>query len=73
MERAESRINQLEKELETLSEVLFNPQPDTDFSKTNQRLRVVQDQLEQFTEEWERDAEELEKLQQEQESAASSS
>ncbi len=73
VERAESRITQLEKELEKLSEVLFNPQPDTDFAKTNQRLRVVQDQLESLTKEWERDAQELEKLQQAQESAASSS
>ncbi|MDA3924128.1 MAG: ABC-F family ATP-binding cassette domain-containing protein [Kiritimatiellae bacterium] len=62
--RAETKIVALEEELETLSEVLFNPQPDTDFSKTNQRLRFVQDELERYTEGWERDGAELEKLQQ---------
>jgi len=62
--RAESKIAALEEELEKLSEVLFQPKPDTDFAKTNQRLRVIQDDLEKFTNEWERDSEKLEKLQQ---------
>lgn len=62
--RSEKRITELEAELETLSEILFNPQPDTDFAKTNQRLRIVQDDLERYTASWERDAEELENLQQ---------
>jgi len=71
VQRAETKIASLEEELETLSEILFNPTPDTDFSKTNHRLRVVQDQLDTYTRQWERDAEELEKLQQEQEKGVS--
>ena len=67
--KAEARITELEAELETLSEVLFNPKPDTDFAATNKRLKVVQDQLEVFSEEWERDASDLERLQREQEAA----
>ncbi|MDD2598974.1 MAG: ABC-F family ATP-binding cassette domain-containing protein [Kiritimatiellae bacterium] len=62
VERAEKRITQLESELEKLSETLFNPTPETDFAKTNQRLRAVQDQLEGHTKDWERDAEELEEV-----------
>lgn len=61
--KAETRIAELEAELEELSKVLFNPAPDTDFAATNKRLKVVQDQLETFTEEWERDALELDRLQ----------
>jgi DNA repair exonuclease SbcCD ATPase subunit len=71
VQRAETKIAALEEELEKLSEVLFNPAPDTDFSKTNQRLRVVQDQLDTYTRQWESDAEELEKIQQEQDSGTS--
>jgi ATP-binding cassette subfamily F protein 3 len=63
--KAEARIAELETELEELSKVLFNPAPDTDFAATNKRLKVVQDQLEAFTEEWERDASELERLRRE--------
>ncbi|MDR2849299.1 MAG: ABC-F family ATP-binding cassette domain-containing protein [Verrucomicrobiota bacterium] len=61
--RAEARIAELEAELETLSGVLFNPTPETDFAATNKRLKIVQDQLSAFSEEWERDATELERLQ----------
>ncbi|MFO7937385.1 MAG: ABC-F family ATP-binding cassette domain-containing protein [Kiritimatiellia bacterium] len=63
VEKAEIRIAELEDELEQLSAELFNPTPGTDFSSLNKRLKVVQDQIEVFTEEWEKDAEELEKLQ----------
>jgi ATP-binding cassette subfamily F protein 3 len=63
--RAEARIAELEAELETLSGVLFNPTPETDFAATNRRLKVVQDQISVFTEEWERDAVALERLQNE--------
>lgn len=64
--KAETRIAELEAELETLSEKLFNPTPETDFAATNKRLKYVQDQLGDFSAEWERDATELERLQREQ-------
>ena len=67
--KTEARITELEAELETLSGILFNPEPDTDFAATNKRLKVVQDQIEVFSEEWERDASDLERLQHEQEVA----
>jgi hypothetical protein len=67
--KAEARIAELEAELEKLSEVLFNRTPDTDYAATNRRLKVVQDQLSVFSEEWERDATELDRLQREQEEA----
>ncbi len=60
---AEACIAVLEEELEQLSAELFNPTPETDFPTVNKRLKIVQDQLEVFTEEWELDAEKLEKLQ----------
>ena len=66
VERAETRITELEEELEALSKVLFNPTPETDFAGTNKRLKLVQDQLDALTEEWERDASELDRLQKEQ-------
>jgi hypothetical protein len=56
---------ELEAELESVSNVLFNPAPDTDFAAANKRLKLVQDQLGAYTEAWERDATELERLQQE--------
>ena len=67
--KAETRISELEAELETLSGVLFNRTPDTDYATTNKRLRIVQDQLGLITEEWERDATELTRLQSEQDEA----
>jgi len=67
--RAEARISELEAELEALSGVLFNPTPETDFSATNRRLKYVQDQLSAFSEEWERAATELDRLQRDQDEA----
>ena len=67
--KAETRIAELEKELEQLSAVLFNPTPETDFSATNRRLKYVQDQLDAINEEWERDATELNRIQREQDEA----
>jgi len=67
--KAEARIAELEAELEELSGALFNPTPETDFASTNKRLKYVQDQLSAFTEEWERDATELDRLQREQNKA----
>ncbi|MBO7653910.1 MAG: hypothetical protein J6U40_03220, partial [Kiritimatiellae bacterium] len=69
VEQEEKKIAELEAELEELSAVLFNPQPGTDFAATNKRLKWVQDQLDVFTEEWERDASELDRLQKEQDAA----
>jgi ATP-binding cassette subfamily F protein 3 len=66
---AEARIAELEAELEKLSAVLFNRTPDTDYAATNKRLRIVQDQLGLITEEWDRDATELNRLQREQDQA----
>lgn len=63
------RIAALEQELETLSGMLFNPTPETDYASTNKRLKIVQDQLSVFSEEWEHDATELERLQREQDEA----
>ena len=63
VDKAEADIARLEEELEELSAELFNPTPETDFSTVNKRVKVVQDQIEVFTEEWEKDAEELEELQ----------
>lgn len=67
--KAEARIGELEAELEELSGALFNPTPETDFGTVNKRLKYVQDQLSAFTEEWERDATELDRLQREQDVA----
>lgn len=67
--KEEADIAAREKELEEISEQLFNPKPDTDFGTLNKRLKVVQDQLDAFSEEWARDAEELERLQKEQSDA----
>ena len=67
--KAEVRIAALEQELETLSGMLFNPTPETDYASTNKRLKIVQDQLSVFSEEWEHDATELERLQREQDEA----
>lgn len=64
--KEEADIASREKELEEISGQLFNPGPDTDFGTLNKRLKVVQDQLDAFSEEWARDAEELERLQKEQ-------
>lgn len=64
--KAEARIAELEAELETVSEVLFNPKPDTNFAETNKRLKYVQDQLAAINEDWERDASELDRLEREQ-------
>lgn len=65
----EEQIASLEKQLEEISAVLFNPQPDTDFPKLNRELKFVQDRLDAFNEEWERDAAELDRLVAEQEAA----
>jgi ATP-binding cassette, subfamily F, member 3 len=62
--KTEKRIELLEQELEELSRELFNPTPATDFPNVNKRVKMVQDQIEVFTVEWEREAEELEEVQQ---------
>ena len=49
--------------------MLFNPTPGTDYAATNKRLKHVQDQLGALTDEWGRDASELERLQREQDEA----
>ena len=67
--QAETRIAELETELEKISAVLFNPTPETDFAETNKQLKYVQDQLSVLNEEWERDASELDRLQREQDEA----
>jgi len=64
--KSENRIAELEAELETLSAVLFNPTPETNFAETNRRLKHVQDQISAYTEEWERDTLELDAVLQEQ-------
>ncbi|MDD3544117.1 MAG: ABC-F family ATP-binding cassette domain-containing protein [Kiritimatiellae bacterium] len=69
--KTETRIAALEAELENLSAALFNPTPATDFAATNKRLKHVQDQLEVFSEEWEHDATELDRLQREQAASVS--
>ncbi len=67
--KAEARIAELEAELETLSAVLFNPTPETNYAETNRRLKYVQDRLASYSEEWERDATELDSLQRQQDEA----
>jgi ATP-binding cassette subfamily F protein 3 len=67
--KAEARIAELEAELEKLSGVLFNPSAETNYAATNRRLKYVQDQLSALSEEWERDATELNQLQREQDAA----
>lgn len=69
---SETRIAALETELESLAAILFAPPPGADFADVNRRLKVVQDRLALHTEEWERDATELDRLQQEHEDADSS-
>ena len=67
--KAEARIAELEAELEKLSGLLFNRTPETNFAETNKKLKYVQDQLEAVTQEWERDATELDRIQREQDEA----
>jgi len=67
--QSEAKISELEKELEKLSAILFNPTPETNFSETNRKVKYVQDQLGHFTEIWERDATEMNTLLQKQKAA----
>ena len=67
--KQEAKIAELEAELEKLSAILFNPSPETNFAETNRKLKYVQDQLSFYSEEWERDATELDAVLQEQKAA----
>ncbi|MBQ7189810.1 MAG: ABC-F family ATP-binding cassette domain-containing protein [Kiritimatiellae bacterium] len=64
--KEEAEINALEAELEEVSSELFNPTPETDFGTLNRRLKWIQDRLDTFNEEWERDASRLDDLQRQQ-------
>ena len=65
MEAAEKKIEALEAEEKALNEQLSSGAPGIDYAATGSKLRNVQMQLHLTALDWEKDASELEKLQQE--------
>ena len=65
MEAAEKKIEELEAEEKALNEQLSSGAPGIDYAATGSKLRNVQMQLHITALDWEKDASELEKLQQE--------
>ena len=63
VEKAEKKIDELQAELDSASEELFNPKPSTDFAEVNRKVRTLQFEIERYTAEWEEAATELESLQ----------
>ena len=60
---AESKIDELQKSLETASEELFNPKPTTNFEELNRTVRTLQFEIDRYTVDWEEAATALESLQ----------
>lgn len=60
--KAEQKIETLQADLDTASAELFNPKPTTDFAETNRKVRVLQAEIDRYTEDWEAAATELEEL-----------
>ena len=60
---AESKIDELQKSLETASEELFNPKPTTNFEELNRTVRTLQFEIDRYTANWEEAATALERLQ----------
>ncbi len=60
---AESKIDELQKSLETASEELFNPKPTTNFEELNRTVRTLQFEIDRYTADWEEAATALESLQ----------
>ena len=63
VETAETKIDELQKQLEEASAELFNPKPTTDFAEANRKVRTLQFEIDRYTAEWEEAATELESLQ----------
>lgn len=62
IERAEQKLDELQKSLDEASQELFNPRPDTDFAEVNRLVRTLQFEIDRYSVEWEEASEELEKL-----------
>ena len=63
VETAEKKIDELQTSLDEASAELFNPSPSTDFAELNRKVRTLQFEIDRYTQDWEKAAEELEKLQ----------
>lgn len=64
VEKAEQKIDELQKALDEASAELFNPKPDTDFAEANRKVRVIQAEIDRYTADWEDAATKLEEMQQ---------
>jgi ATP-binding cassette subfamily F protein 3 len=64
VETSERKIDELQKNLDTASEELFNPKPTTDFEELNRTVRTLQFEIDRYTAQWEEAATELESLSQ---------
>ncbi|MBO6167043.1 MAG: ATP-binding cassette domain-containing protein [Kiritimatiellae bacterium] len=62
VETAEKKLEELQKDLDDTSAILFNPAPDTDFAEANRKVRTIQAEMDRWTAEWEEAATELEEL-----------
>lgn len=62
VETSEKKVDELQKQLDEASAVLFNPVPGTDFAEANRKVRTLQFEIDRYTAEWESAATELEKL-----------
>ena len=59
---AESKIDELQQQLDEASAELFNPTPTTDFAEVNRKVRTLQFEIDRYTTDWEEAATELEQL-----------
>ena len=59
---AESKIDELQQQLDEASAELFNPTPTTDFAEVNRKVRTLQFEIDRYTADWEEAATELEQL-----------
>ena len=59
---AESKIDELQQQLDGASAELFNPTPTTDFAEVNRKVRTLQFEIDRYTADWEEAATELEQL-----------
>ena len=62
IEKAEMKLDELQKSLDEASQELFNPRPDTDFAEVNRLVRTLQFEIDRYSAEWEDASVELEKL-----------
>ena len=62
VETAERKIDELQKQLDSASEELFNPKPTTNFEEVNRTVRTLQFEIDRYTADWEEAATALEQL-----------